>query len=84
MMQPGPVGVVVVVVVAAPDVIVIPTLTLWVRDPLVPSIDMLKDPVEAEEDALTVSVEVAVEPEGGVIGPGRVIETPLGADPSQE
>jgi hypothetical protein len=84
MMQAGPVGVVVVAVVAAPDVIVIPTFTLWVRDPLVPSIDRVKDPVEAEEDALTVSEEVAVEPEGGVIGPGRVTETPLGADPSQE
>jgi hypothetical protein len=83
-MQPGPVGVVVVVVVAAPDVIVIPTLTLCVSEPLVPSIDRVKEPVEAEEDALTVRVEVAVEPEGGVIGPGRVIETPLGADPSHE
>jgi hypothetical protein len=84
MMQAGPAGVVVVVVTTAPDVIVIPTLTLWARDPLVPSIDRVKDPVEAEEDALAVSVEVAVEPEGGVIGPGRVIETPLGAEPSHE
>ena len=70
--------------VTAPVVIVIPTLTLWVRDPLVPSIDRVNDPVEAEEDALTVSVDVAVEPDGGVIGPGRVIETPVGAEPSQE
>jgi len=83
-MQLGPGPPVVVDVVAAPVVMVIPMLTLWLSDPLLPPTDRVKDPVEAEEDALTVSVEVAVEPEGGVIGPGRVIETPLGAEPTQE
>jgi hypothetical protein len=83
-MQLGPGAPVVVVEVAAPVVMVIPALTLWLKDPLVPPTDRVKDPVEAEEDAVTVRVEVAVEPDGGVIGPGRVIVTPVGAEPSHE
>jgi hypothetical protein len=47
-------------------------------------IDRVNEPVEADEDALTVSVDVAVPPEGGVIGPGKLIVTPDGAVPTQE
>jgi len=72
------------VVVVVADVTSSPTLTLWVSESLVPVIDSVKAPVEAEEDALTVSVEVADEPEGGVTGPGKLTETPEGAVPIQE
>jgi len=65
-------------------VMVIPTLALWLSEPLVPVIDKVKDPVEAEDDALTLSVEDAVEPDGGVTGPGRPIVIPPGADPTHE
>jgi hypothetical protein len=44
----------------------------------------VNEPVEAEAVALAVSVEVAGVPLDGVIGPGRLIETPVGAVPSQE
>ena len=40
--------------------------------------------MEAEVDALTVSVEVAGVPLEGVTGPGMLADTPLGADPIQE
>jgi hypothetical protein len=79
----GPGGVVVtaLVVVAA---IITPRFTLWARDPLIPDTDKVKEPVEAEEAALTVSVDVAVDPDGGVTGPGRLMETPEGAVPIHE
>jgi hypothetical protein len=44
----------------------------------------VKVPVVAVGAALIVSVEVAVLPEGGVIGLGRLNMTSLGADPTQE
>ena len=68
----------------AAGVIMIPTLTLWVSAPLVPMIDKVKDPKDDPEAALTVSVDVAVEPEGGVTGPGMFTLTPDGAEPTQE
>jgi len=43
----------------------------------------VKDPRVADEDVLTVRVEVAGVPLG-VTGPGRLIETPEGADPTHE
>jgi hypothetical protein len=72
----GPVG---LVVVAASE-ITIPMLTLCVSEPLVPVIVSVKDPVDAEDEALAVSVEVAGVPGAGVTGPGRLIVTPVGAD----
>lgn len=64
--------------------IAIATLMLCVRDPLVPVTERVKEPVELVPEGSTVSVEVAVELEGGVIGLGRVTETPVGAVPIQE
>ena len=81
----GPGGAVVVpLVVVPPAFICIPTFVLCVNEPLVPVTDRVKVPVDAEELTLTVSVEVAVPPEGGVTGPGRVMETPEGAVPAHE
>lgn len=81
----GPGGAVVVPpVVVATAFSWIPTFALCVNEPLVPVTDRVKVPVEAEELTLTVSVEVAVPPEGGVTGPGSVMETPEGAVPAHE
>jgi len=41
-------------------------------------------PLEAAAVRVTVSVDVAVPPEGGVTGPGRLKETPDGAVPTHE
>lgn len=79
----GPVGKVVLVVVAA-LVIVTPRFTLWLRAPLVPVTDNVNAPIEAEDPALRVSVDVAVPPDGGVTGPGRPRETSDGAVPTHE
>ncbi len=72
-----------VVVVGAAEIIT-PRFTLWLSDPLIPVTVSVKEPVDDEDDALTVSVEVAGVPDVGVTGPGRLIETPDGADPVQE
>ena len=69
------------VVVAAE--ITTPMFTLCVSEPLDPMIESVKAPVEAEDEAVTVRVEVAGVLGVGVTGPGRLIETPEGAD-SQE
>ena len=82
--QLGPTGVVVVLVVVPPATIWTPTFVLWVRDPLVPVTDSVKVPVDAEEPAPTESVEVPVPPEGGVTGPGNVMDTSDGAVPIHE
>ena len=78
----GATGVVVVVVVAAE--INTPRLTLWESEPLVPVTERVKDPVEDDDDALAWSMEVAGVPDVGVTGPGRLTDTPEGADPNQE
>ena len=44
----------------------------------------MNEPVEDNESALTVRVELAKDPDGGVTGPGRLIEIPDGAEPIQE
>jgi hypothetical protein len=72
----------VVVVLAA--VISIPRLTLWVSAPFVPVTARVKEPVDDDDDALNVSVEVAGVAGAGVTGPGRLTETPDGADPTHE
>ena len=80
---PG-VDVLLLLVVAPGAVIVIPTLTVCVNDPLVPIIDKVNEPNDDAEDVFTVRVDVAVEPEGGVIGPGMFTVTLDGAEPNQE
>ncbi len=57
---------------------------LCISDPLVPVIERVKEPVDAVEPALTVSIDVAVDPGSGVTGPGRVMETSEGAVPIHE
>ena len=69
------------VVVAAE--ITIPTFRLCVIEPLDPMIVRVKEPVEADDDALAIRIEVAGVPGAGVTGPGRLTETPAGAE-SQE
>jgi hypothetical protein len=44
----------------------------------------VNEPVDEDEVALTVNVEVAVDPDGGVTGPGRVMGTSDGALPTHE
>ena len=44
----------------------------------------VNEPVEDDESALTVRLEVAYDSDSGVTGPGRLIETPVGANPTQE
>lgn len=46
--------------------------------------DRVNEPVDDEEETLVVRVELAVDPGGGVTGPGRLMETPDGAEPTQE
>jgi len=75
---------VVVLVLVASAEIMIPRLTLWVSEPLVPVIVRVKEPVDDDDDALTESIEVAGVPVDGVTGPGRLIETPDGADTQPE
>lgn len=77
----GAPGAVIVVLTA---VISIPRLSLWVSAPLVPVTARVKEPVDDDDDALTVSVEVAGVDGVGVTGPGRLAETPDGADPIHE
>ncbi len=77
------VEVAVLVLVAAAEII-IPRFTLWLSEPLVPVTERVKEPVDDEDDALTVSVEVAGVPVEGVTGPGRLIETPDGAETQPE
>jgi hypothetical protein len=84
MRHAGPVGVVVAVVVDVAVPIVSPTFALCVSAPLVPVTANVKVPLEASDAKVTVRVEVAVPPEGGVTGPGRLIETPEGAVPNHE
>lgn len=69
---------------AVAALIVIPMLTLCVSDPLVPVTWSVNEPVDDDEVALTVNVEVAVDPDGGVTGPGRVMDTSDGALPTHE
>lgn len=73
-------GVVLVLVVIGTAEIITPKFTVWLSKPLIPEIERVNEPVDDEEDALTVSVEVAGVPGDGVTGPGRLIETPDGAD----
>ena len=73
----------VVLLVVVGVVITTPTSTVWLNTPLVPVTATVNDPRVADGDVLTVSVEVA----GvalGVTGPGRLMETPDGADPNHE
>jgi len=77
-------AIVVLVVVVPAGFIWTPMLTLCAKDPLVPVTVNVNEPVDAEAPAESVSVELALEPEGGVTGPGRLIETSEGAVPSQE
>jgi hypothetical protein len=44
----------------------------------------VKEPVDAVAEALIVSVDEELDPEGGVTGPGKLIDTPEGAVPIQE
>jgi hypothetical protein len=44
----------------------------------------VNEPVELVESALTVRVEVAEDPDGGVTGPGKLIEMSEGADSIHE
>jgi hypothetical protein len=44
----------------------------------------VNEPTDDPEVAVTVRVDVAVEPEGGVIGPGTLTVTPDGAEPTHE
>lgn len=60
------------------------TSTECESEPLVPVIRSVNVPVEAVGAALTVNVDVAVLPDGGVIGLGRPNVTLLGADPTHE
>ena len=57
---------------------------MWLSDPLVPVTRSVKLPIEALTPALIVKVEVAVAPEGGVIGVGSEKATSVGAAPTQE
>lgn len=77
-------GTVVVVVVVPAAVISIPRLTLWVSAPFVPVTARVNEPVDDDDDALNVSVELAGVAGVGVTGPGRLTETPDGADPTHE
>jgi len=63
--------------------ITIPMFRLCVSEPLAPIIVSVKEPIEADVEALAVRFEVAGVPGEGVTGPGRLIETPVGAE-SQE
>jgi hypothetical protein len=44
----------------------------------------VNEPVDVDDVVPTVKVEVAVPPDAGVTGPGRLIETSVGALPIQE
>ncbi|MGA8855631.1 MAG: hypothetical protein WB643_00535 [Candidatus Bathyarchaeia archaeon] len=81
-MQVGALGVVVVLVAAAE--IVTPRLTVWLNRPFAPVTARVKEPVDAVAEALIVSVDEEFDPEGGVTGPGKLIDTPEGAVPIQE
>jgi len=72
-----------VLLVVAAVVIRTPTFTLWLSDPLVPVTCTVNGPVDEEADAVIVRGEVAGVAVG-VTGPGRLIETPVGAAPIQE
>ncbi len=74
----------VLLVVVGAVAIITPKFTLWVSNPFVPVTDSVKEPVDEDELALTVRVDVAVDPEGGVTGPGRLMDTPEGAVPIHE
>jgi hypothetical protein len=50
----------------------------------VPVTISVNEPVEDDESALTVRVEVAEDPDGGDTGPGKLIEIPDGAEPIHE
>ena len=75
-------GAAVVLVVGVAE-ITIPMFRLCVSEPLEPMTESVKEPMEADDEALTVRVEVAGVLGVGVTGPGRLIETPDGAE-SQE
>jgi len=61
------------------------TSTGWLREPLVPVTRSVKAPVEAVELTVTVRVEDAEAPLGGVTGFGlNPCVTPLGVVPIQE
>ena len=60
--------------------IMIPMFRLCVSAPLVPMIESVKDPIEAEGEARAVRFEVAGVPGVGITGPERLIETPEGAE----
>jgi len=72
------------VVLVAGEVTKMPTFTEWLNAPLVPVTCSVNEPVEDEEDALIVRVDVAGVPVDGVTGPGRAAVAPLGAEPTQE
>ncbi len=57
---------------------------MWLSALLVPVTRSVKLPVEALPPAIIVNVDVAVLPDGGVIGVGSVKVTPVGAAPTQE
>jgi hypothetical protein len=59
-------------------------LVLWESAPLLPDTCRVNVPSVADEVVVTVRVEVAVDPAGGVTGEGMLTETPDGAVPAQE
>ena len=52
--------------------------------PLVPVTRYVNGPVEAPASAVIVASDVAVPPDGGVMGDGSVVVTPAGAPPNHE
>jgi len=68
---------------SAPDVTVRVKLVEWVVEPPVPLMEIMLDPTAALGPTLTVSVEVAVPPDGMLIGFGVNVEnvTPDGTEP---
>lgn len=60
----------VIVKSAAPEIICTVTSVLWISVPLVPVTRNVNVPAEAPEPALTLSVDGAVPPDGGVTGVG--------------
>lgn len=81
---PGPLVVLLVVVVAEAAETWITTSTLWVKDKLAPVSLKVNDPVEALGSAVRDNGEAEVLPEGGVMGEVIATFTPDGAVPTQE
>ena len=87
MVKSGPATLVVLLVVAEvvaeADTWIVKS-TLWLNAPLVPVTLSVNDPVEEVGSAVTDNGDVAVLPEGGVMGDVSAKLTPDGAVPTQE